>query len=431
MAGYDYGGTRPDQITVNRDRGLSLGDTLDAAMKRMTAPSTPAVSAPLPTSVGYGMNTAVAPPAAPPSPIAPSPTLLQPKPKEPPSLPVPGSLAGAIGAANYPNDNSISNLGNVASAQGLARQTQGALLANQGYQPITDQGMGGAMRQVAPTPGFGPENPNRVPAPGQSAGTTTYQVPGVQGQAVFQGLPAQKSGTLSVMDQGNGGTVEGNVAAINRQTEALRSLREARNPGITTGELGQVQEPKVPDLFARPGDSNGDSGKRQQEYEGLLREAANEKGWGASKRAAAKTAVAQSLIEPGMAAAKAQQEQQAAQGSLAGHLAQADAARYGHILDSQNKAREFGLQQQNYELNKGKAGMDQQTAQMQQGLIDVNVMKGKSDLERETALNDIMAKLQQTDPKSPDYERLSRIYMLAKRGMEPKADPLTSLTQSQ
>lgn len=424
MAGYDYGGTRPDQITVGKDRGLSLGDTLDAALKRNLAPATPAT----PASIGYGMNISVAPP---PVAAAPTPTLLQPKPKEPPAPPVPGSLAGAIGAANYPNDNSISNLGNVASAQGLARQTQGALLANQGYQPITDQGMGGAMRQVAPTPGFGPENPNRVPAPGQSAGTTTYQVPGVQGQAVFQGLPAQKSGTLSVMDQGNGGTVEGNVAAINRQTEALRSLREARNPGITTGDIGQVQEPKAPDMFARPGDGNGDSQKRQQEYEGLLREAANEKGWGASKRAAAKTAAAQSLIEPGMAAAKLQGDQQASANTRDAQNAQTRATLYGQMLEGQRQDRQFGLNQQNYELNQQKAGVDQQTAQAQQALHAVNALKGMSEVQRETSMNALLDQIQKTDPKSPDYERLSRIYMLAKRGTEPKADPLTSLMQSQ
>lgn len=57
-------------------------------------------------------------------------------------------------------------------------------------------------------------------------------------------------GTLSVMDQGNGGTIEGNVAALDRQTAALRSLREAANPGITTGNYGGggIQEPEVPSL---------------------------------------------------------------------------------------------------------------------------------------------------------------------------------------
>lgn len=39
---------------------------------------------------------------------------------------------------------------------------------------------------------------------------------------------APGQGTLNVMDQGNGGTVEGNVAAINRQTAALQDLRQAR-----------------------------------------------------------------------------------------------------------------------------------------------------------------------------------------------------------
>lgn len=348
------------------------------------------------------------------------------------SAPAPDSLSGSLGAAAYPNDNSISNLGNRAAAQDLAARGQGALLANQGYQPISDQGMSGIMRQVTPAPGFGPENPNRVPGLGQSAGTTIYQVPGVQGQATFQGVPAQQRGTLSAPDQGNGGTVEGNVAAMNRQIEALRSLREAQNPGITTRQgSAQVASPDAPDLWARPGDSWGDSGKRQQEYQGLLREAGNESGWGASKRAAAKIATAQGLAAPGLEAAKLQQEQQVSANTRDAQNAQARASLYGHQIDAQNKDREFGLQQQNYELNKSKAGMEQQTAQVQQALLGVNAQKGASDLERETALNDILAKLQQTDPKSPEYKKLSDLYMLGKRGMEPKADPYASLVAPQ
>ena len=131
------------------------------------------------------------------------------------------------------------------------------------------------------------------------------------------------------MDQGNGGTVEGNVAAINRQTAALTSLREAQNPGITTGTGAYAprQESAAPvDPFARPGDGIGDSQARASQYENLLREAAGERGIGGSKRAAAKVAAANALMAPGLKLAELGQEGQRSKDSLAAQVAQNQAA---------------------------------------------------------------------------------------------------------
>lgn len=50
--------------------------------------------------------------------------------------------------------------------------------------------------------------------------------PGGTASGISSVAPGQ--GTVSVMGQGNGGTVEGNVAAINRQTAALQDLNQAR-----------------------------------------------------------------------------------------------------------------------------------------------------------------------------------------------------------
>lgn len=80
---------------------------------------------------------------------------------------------------------------------------------------------------------------------------------------------------------------------MNAGADQMRASREG------SGGLSRPEAPKY-DPFSRPGDGNGDSQKRQQEYEGLLRSAASQTGWGASKRAAAMMAAAQGLLTPGL-----------------------------------------------------------------------------------------------------------------------------------
>ncbi|MGB4967295.1 MAG: hypothetical protein WBO35_03790 [Candidatus Saccharimonadales bacterium] len=149
---------------------------------------------------------------------------------------------------------------------GMAAASQRYGLSQQGYDPM----------------GQGTDLMRRV-----SGGTTTYQQPGLMamggnapGYAAFQGLPSApgQQGTgwingLGVTPHPMGGFVgsvgtpetanmtqrqatDYNVANLNRQTEALRSLREARNPGITTGQ----NQGAFGDLVSigRPGGNFGD-----------------------------------------------------------------------------------------------------------------------------------------------------------------------------
>lgn len=109
---------------------------------------------------------------------------------------------------------------------------------------------------------------------------------------------------ISAMDQGNGGTVKDNVAAINRQTDALRSLHEARMADPNVGAFHFGQTGTTPDPFARPGDSFGDSQMRAAQYESILKDMTGP-GIGGRQRAAMGQA-AQGLLAPGIAAMQQQ-----------------------------------------------------------------------------------------------------------------------------
>jgi hypothetical protein len=87
------------------------------------------------------------------------------------------------------------------------------------------------------------------------------------------------------------------MTLANRMNAGADQMRASRE-----GSGGGLSRPSAPsyDPFSRPGDGNGDSQKRQQEYEGLLRSAASQTGRGASKRAAAMTTAAQGLLAPGL-----------------------------------------------------------------------------------------------------------------------------------
>lgn len=124
-----------------------------------------------------------------------------------------------------------------------------------------------------------------------------YGQDGRQGTASITGANQRAGGgTLSVLDQGNGGTVEGNVAALNRQIEAMRSLREASNP-TRPQSLADLM-PRF-DPFSRPGDSYGDSQRRASEYEALLKKATPGSGLFRRGRESALEA-AKALIAPGL-----------------------------------------------------------------------------------------------------------------------------------
>lgn len=246
-------------------------------------------------------------------------------------------------AANYPANESISNLGNYADATDLAARSGKAVgigassdyaAADPGRVRLTNAAQGQESSQsVVADPSKqigGSVAADGTTTPNYETNYTIFGKNGQQGTASITGPDKRVGGgTVSVMDQGNGGTVEGNVAAINRQTAALTSLREAQNPGITTGTGAYAprQESAAPvDPFARPGDGIGDSQARASQYENLLREAAGERGIGGSKRAAAKVAAANALMAPGLKLAELGQEGQRSKDSLAAQVAQNQAA---------------------------------------------------------------------------------------------------------
>lgn len=260
-------------------------------------------------------------------------------------------------------------IGDVVSPEVLFARQAG----RQGYAPMADAPPWMMARNTALQPGTPaysqamlPRMQNQLPdgatltAAGGSEPLYQRQYLTPQGSASGVTSKPPGPGGFTVMDQGNGGTVEGNVAALDRQTEALRSLREARNPGITGGGglPATGAQPQTFDPFSRPGDAWGDSEKRQNEYQGLLRDAASAR----PKRAAAMMASAQGLLAPGLA-------QMERQGQFAQGQGQQQAGLYKALLGAQNDraGRAFDAQKwgQQYGIAQQKAQADQQKAQFE------------------------------------------------------------------
>ncbi|TXH58589.1 MAG: hypothetical protein E6Q97_01900 [Desulfurellales bacterium] len=114
----------------------------------------------------------------------------------------------------------------IAGNPGYATQTQSL---SQGYNNALGNDV--YSRGSTLTPGSAEYQATRqtLGLPAEGSGqmySRQYMAPGGTASGISGIAPGQ--GTLSVMNQGNGGTVEGNVAAINRQTAALQDLRQAR-----------------------------------------------------------------------------------------------------------------------------------------------------------------------------------------------------------
>ena len=201
---------------------------------------------------------------------------------------------------------------------------------------------------------------------------TRYNVTGpgnATGFAEFTGNRPVGGGTVSAPDQGNGGTVEGNVAALNRQTAALTSLREAQNPGITTGTgaFAPRQETAAPvNPFALPGDRYGDDKLRQAKYEGMLSDAATGRGYTKAQRAAMINS-AQGLLAPGLEAMKLQGEQAKSLNDLA-QRQQMTPYQQASLGIEQQKANALQNQQQNAQLQKQQTNQVKNLEDLRQGL---------------------------------------------------------------
>lgn len=169
-------------------------------------------------------------------------------------------------------------------------------------QPTETERLNSASNRPART-GIADQSPIQTPARADVA-------PSISAPVAWREPPSNLSpvrdmrGGFAVMDQGNGGTVKDNVAAINRQTDALRSLNQARlnDPNVGAFHFGETGT--RPDPFARPGDSFGDSQMRAAQYESILKDMTGP-GIGGRQRAAMGQA-AQGLLAPGIAAMQQQ-----------------------------------------------------------------------------------------------------------------------------
>ncbi|MER2527138.1 MAG: hypothetical protein ABTR07_04330 [Candidatus Competibacter denitrificans] len=202
------------------------------------------------------------------------------------------------------------------------------------------------------------------PTPGVAAAKPAVELQPIAQMPTVQPIQPQASSVntmggnrLSVMDQGNGGTVEGNVAAINRQTEALRSLREAQNPGITTGTnqgaFGDVVS------IGTPGGNFGDEAMRAEKIRGLIGDAANGRGFSQGRRSAmldGAQALATMNQQPGVTRLLAQNmgdPYKLARLKL-------DTQRLG--IDQQTNATRLAMERDRLGLDQKRFGLDQQKA---------------------------------------------------------------------
>lgn len=186
------------------------------------------------------------------------------------------------------------------------------------------------------------------------------------------------------------------VAGIDAQTEALRSLREARNPGITAGSagVGIAEAPRF-DPFARPGDGFGDSQMRQQRFQSLA-ERGGRKG----------VAAAQALLAPGIATMQAQ-------GEWAQNQANNQAGILRGTMDARGDAAKLAAEQAQWAGKMGlearKMGIDQQTdaarlkAEQDRWGQQIGVSREQNEIAREKNLIDLAAVSNKPRPLS-EYE---------------------------
>jgi len=199
---------------------------------------------------------------------------------------------------------------------------------------------------------------NGLPQPTDQTDYAVYGANGPRGTLSVAGPDRRVGGgTLSAPDQGNGGMVDGNVAAYNRQIAALRDLREARNPGITAGLAERAFGGLV--SFGTPGGGYGqeqlDANRTVSPYDrqmGLPRERI-------ARRDLISLMEMQQRGQQFAAQQDAEQNRLAMQQQQAGILSGADAAR-----DAANRQWEQAKFNQQYGLDERRFGLDQQSRQV-------------------------------------------------------------------
>lgn len=281
-------------------------------------------------------------------------------------------------------------------AESAIRKTGGTLVDNLpvGVEP-------GQQAVAQPSRLDGGRIQDGVPQPSYQTDYSVYGPNGRQGTLSVSG-PDQRAGggTLSAPDQGNGGTVEGNVAAYNRQIAALRDLREAQNPGITTGQAGRAFGDLV--SFGAPG---GGYGQEQLDANRLPSWAGLRAGQPGDTRSR-KDLLSLMELQQRDRQFNAQQETEA-QRQQAGILQGAQAAQAAAANRQWEQAKwsqQFGLDQQKFGLDqqrqqtgilKDLAGMDQE--RMKQALFG-QYLGAKDEGQQRAALDALLA-YQGKDPQ--------------------------------
>lgn len=413
-------GVRPSDSTYSNAPGQNLqaiGNAAQAFVENRRQALRPPTALPQPSAV------------PPQPPTAPQPGSQQPTPSlvsSPPSLP----------AAQNPNDNSISTLGDYSQARDINSRSQTAQgVVNNPGRSLIDVAASGQQ----PAPIFaGDSQQTGITVAGKPTYNTGYYDAAGRQVANVSGInPRQGGGTLSFVPGGPGAEQQAataqTVAGINSQIDALRSLRESANPGITTGYAGSTGGATTRiDPFARAGDGRGDSQLRQQQYDSFLKQAANGRGLTKGQRSALVES-ANTLIAPGLGAAKLQNEQQASADSLAGQLAQAGARQSSANSAAQQQALEaakrLGLDTQRLGLDQAALGLKQQEAQ-QSGLLNAaKVFESMGKSEQQQAKNELFKQIQNTREPA-ELDRLTKLYELINRDQQP-VDPFALYAQRQ
>jgi len=290
---------------------------------------------------------------------------------------------------------------------------------------------GGAMRASGADQLPGTDIYRRTTADPGNWGATTYTPLGVsapgggQGTATFQGLPKPGgfvgyAGTPETAQMNQEQATAYNVANLNRQIEAMQSLREAQNPGITTGQAGRAFGDVV--SFGTPGGNYGDEAMQRQKVLGMLADAG---------RAGVTKARRLALLEG------AQQMAGLPQSPGVTRLPGGEQADPYKMAQLQLDANKFGLDQQRLGLDQNRLGLDQNKARQEAALnqqrqaLDAHFKLPKD--EQDMRMNQLQGAYynaaMKSGPESPEAKKLATIINLI-HGTRPALD-LTALMQQQ
>lgn len=323
-----YYGNLVDDATKRR-LNTEAGQSFDTGLKRLTANSRPVISnaygvGSLPAPAGGGIPSGYMPQSFPA--------------RSPQSNPL-GFLnnTGQVGPPSRTPGASLPTPGFIAGNPGYATQTQAL---SQGYNNALGNDVyakGGTL-----TPGSAEYQATRqtLGLPAEGSGpmySRQYMAPGGTASGISGIAPGQ--GSLSVMDQGNGGTVEGNVAAINRQTAALQDLRQARldDPNVGRFRFGT-------DGIRRGVDPLDVASGRTDSLGTLLPDVSR-----------ARTSQQLQLAELAQRANALQLQDSSAR---SGRQLQADTARANTLADLFKQQQQFGLEQQRLGVDQQKINAD-------------------------------------------------------------------------